>query len=274
VRCPGCRLVFQDPQPDPAVVESGYYHDPSFTAALFGPLRDWTRRLAEHKVELLEATAGRLEPGRALDVGCSSGAWLEVAGERGWRATGIELGATTAEAARRRGLDVRTGTLDDVAPVLAGERFDLITFWDVLEHVRDPRRELALAARMLSPRGVLAASTPNIEGWYPRLTYRLLARRTHVWEHPELPLHIHDFGPATITRLLDRAGFRVTGLRTWAIPYSFYRETVLSSRALGRRGLALRAAFRALQLAVYPPAQLFDRSNALAVAAVRADARA
>lgn len=272
VRCPQCGLVFQDPQPSDADLQRTYYHDPAFTAALFGSYRELTLEQARQKLDLLESLVGSLAPGRALDVGCSSGAWLEVSADRGWHATGIEPGAETARAARERGLDVRSGTLEQVAPQLDERGFDLISFWDVLEHVRDPRRELAVAARLLAPGGVLALTMPNEAGWYPRVTYRVLARRTGVWEYPELPAHLYDFNPATISRLLRSSGYRPLGIRTWPVPYSYYRSTSLSGPALGpgARGLGLRLAFGALRLGVYPVARLFGRSNYMAVAAVGA----
>jgi SAM-dependent methyltransferase len=269
VRCRVCGLVFQHPQPDERTLAEAYYHDPRFTEALFGPLRGWTLQQAEAKLPALEAAAGPLVPGRALDVGCSSGAWLEVSTAHGWRATGVEPGVHTARAARERGLDVREGTLADVAGRLGKERFDLITFWDVLEHVRDPGLELELAAGLLAPGGVLAASMPNIEGLYPRLTYRLLTGPTGAWEHPELPVHLYDFSPATISQLLVRSGYRVLGVSTSAIPFSFYRRTSLSDEMLGfgRRARLVRAAFGALALVAYPLARARDRGNQMVVAA-------
>jgi SAM-dependent methyltransferase len=271
VRCPGCGLVFQDPQPSDEALASGYYNDPDFARLLLGPLRDTTLRRAREKLALLRA-AGVARPGlRALDVGCSSGAWLEVAAGEGMVATGVEVGETTAQDARRRGLDVRTGTLEQAFPEQAEDRFDLITFWDVLEHVRDPRRELAAAARLLTPGGVVAATFPNVDGWYPRLTYRLLATRTGAWEYPELPLHLYDFAPRTARRLFERTGYEVFSVSTSQTPFQFYRETSLSLSRLGGRGraLALRVCFEALKLAVYPAARLFDRGNSMFVAAAR-----
>jgi SAM-dependent methyltransferase len=271
VRCPGCGLVFQDPQPEDEVLAGGYYQDPEFSRSLLGALREFTLHRAREKLLLLRGV-GAARPGqRALDVGCSSGAWLEVAAAEGIVATGVELGETTAQDARNRGLDVRTGTLEQAFPAQTEERFDLITFWDVLEHLRDPRQELAAAARLLTPGGVVAATFPNVEGWYPRLTYRLLARRTGAWEYPELPLHLYDFAPGTARRLFERTGYEVFALKTSATPFQFYRETSLSLPRLGGRGraLALRFCFEALKFAVYPAARLCDRGNAMFVAASR-----
>ncbi|HEX4110830.1 MAG TPA: class I SAM-dependent methyltransferase [Solirubrobacteraceae bacterium] len=262
VRC-RCGLVFQDPQPEAELLERSYYHDPAFTEALLGELRPITLDMARRKLALLHREGVALAGLRVLDVGASSGAWLEVAAAEGATGVGIELGETTASAARERGLDVRTGTLAQALPGLGGERFGLITFWDVLEHLHDPRAELALARELLAPGGRLAATFPNVRGLYPQLTYRLLAGRTGVWEYPELPVHLYDFAPDTARRLLERGGYAVQGTRTFATPYRFYRTTSLSPErtGFGRRGRALRAAFDALHLAAYPLARLTDRGN-------------
>ena len=269
VRCPGCGLVFQDPQPSERVLAESYYHDPEFTQALIGPLRDVTITRAREKLSLLKR-AGLLRPGmRVLDVGCSSGAWLEVAASAGMAGAGVEIGERTALEARRRGLDVHVGTLEHCLPQLGEQRFDLITFWDVLEHLRDPRRELLMARCLLNPGGVVAATFPNVEGLYPRASYRLLAGRTGIWEYPELPLHLYDFAPETARLLFERVGYTVVSLSTAPIPFSFYRATSLSSDRLGggRRALGLRLAFEVLRTLVYPAARLCGRENSLFLAA-------
>jgi SAM-dependent methyltransferase len=257
--------VFQEPQPSDEMLERSYYQDPEFSRLLLGSLREFTLQRAREKLLLLR-DADAVHPGmRVLDVGCSSGAWLEVAGAAGLAATGVEIGETTARDARRRGLDVRTGTVEHCFGERASERFELITFWDVLEHLRDPRRELEVAARLLAPGGLIAATFPNVAGWYPRLTYRLLARWTGAWEYPELPVHLYDFAPATARLLLERAGYRLQHIRTLPVPFSFYRGTSLRLARLGggARAVILRLAFEALALAVYPAAEAFDRQNAV-----------
>lgn len=269
VRCPGCGLVFQDPQPSDDVLARSYYHDPEFAAALLADYRDVTVSRARANLARLERVGGLAERRRVLDVGCSSGAFLELADRRGLVATGVEVGVATVQQARKRGLDVRLGTLEQALPSLAGERFDLITFWDVLEHTRDPRRELELARTLLGPSGLVAATFPNIAGLYPTVTRHLLAQPMGHWEYPELPLHLFDFSPGSARRLFEAAGYTVSALNTHAVPFSFYRSTSLSSGRLGRggRGLALRVAFEALRLVVYPLAAALDRRNALFVLA-------
>jgi 2-polyprenyl-3-methyl-5-hydroxy-6-metoxy-1,4-benzoquinol methylase len=267
VKC-RCGLVFRDPQPDDEQLERSYYQDSAFSEALLGELRETTMANARRKVGLLRAAGVVLDGARILDVGASSGAWLEVAAAQGARPTGVEIGATTAAAARERGLDILTGTLDGVLDRLGDERFDLITFWDVLEHLRDPRHELALARGLLAPGGRLAMTFPNVEGLYPQLTFRLLARRTGVWEYPEVP-HLYDFSPRTETSLLARIGYAVVGIQTFETPYGFYRSTSLAPERTGRgrRGKLLRATFDALHRVAYPLARVTNRGNSMFVLA-------
>lgn len=274
VRCPECALVFQEPQPGADLLAKAYYHDERFAQALMGDLRETTLERAREKLVHLKATGTARAGLRVLDVGASSGAWLEVAREAGMDAIGVELGEATAAGARARGLDVRTGTLEDALPGLGEQRFDLITFWDVLEHVPDPRHELRLAHELLAPGGHVAATFPNVEGLYPRLTYRLLTRRTGVWEYPELPVHFYDFSPRTARRLLTGLEFEVEAVRTFATPYSFYRATSLSPQRTGpgRRRAALRAAFWGLHAVAYPMARVTGRGNAQFVLAHAAEA--
>lgn len=270
VRCRDCGLVFQDPQPDDETLAATYYHDEEWTRAIETELRETLLERAREHVGRLDA-AGVRPPGRLLDVGAAAGAFLETAAAAGWEATGVELGAASAAAARARGLDVRTGTLDEAAPGLDGG-FDLVTFWDVLEHLRDPRRELAAARELLPPGARIAATMPNVEGWYPRVTHRLFARRTGRWEYPELPVHLYDFAPATLRRLLEDAGFDDVRIRTYETPFWYYRRTSLAPAAFGgsRKARALRAAFELVRVPVYPLARLADRSNAQFVVARRA----
>lgn len=269
VRCPECGLVFQHPQPTRESLQSAYYFDEGFARRLEGDLRATALARAREKLPLL-LDAGVTPGGAALDVGCSSGAWMEVARDAGWEPVGVEIGEPAGAVARRRGFEVHTGTLESATELPEGA-FGLITFWDVLEHLHDPLDALHRAAQLLAPDGTVALTFPNVEGWYPRLTYRLLARRTGVWEHPELPVHLYDFSPRTATRLAERAGLSVVDVRTTAVPFEFYRLTTLADqlRDRGWRGRLLGLAFQSLRWLVYPPARIFGHGNALFVIARR-----
>jgi SAM-dependent methyltransferase len=273
VRCPECGLVFQDPQPSDADLEQTYYHDSEWTQAqLVEPMRTKLIERAQSQVAMLDQAGIHGHGQRLLDVGCAAGTFMMFAQQAGWQTTGIEVGEATAEAARSRGLDVQTGTLREAFPELEPGSFDLVTFWDVLEHVRDPRDELALTRELLRPGGTIAATMPNVSGLYPRSTYRLIARRTGSWEYPELPVHLYDFDPRTFRRLVMDSGYRDVRVQTFATPFWYYRATSLARGALGGRlrGRVLRAAFELLHVVLYPAARLCGRQNSMCVVATNA----
>ncbi|MGH2830104.1 MAG: class I SAM-dependent methyltransferase, partial [Actinomycetota bacterium] len=96
-----------------------------------------TRCYAEVSPELARRFPNR---GRLLDVGCATGAFIAAAAADGWRVAGLEVSGEAASRARAAGLDVREGTL--AAGAFAGEAFDAITAWHVVEHLVDPVEDL------------------------------------------------------------------------------------------------------------------------------------
>ncbi len=205
VRCDGCQLVYVANPPSAEELaqiysfESGY-HSQLDTKRLD---RHHTREAREHHAIISE----QLPPGRLLDIGCSVGHYLRVARGAGWDAAGLEFSPDTSEIARRdHGLEVITGTLED-RPYPASS-FDLVTLWDVIEHVPDPLRTMGSVHELLKPGGMVAITTPNIDGLFPRSSYPI-ARLIRHWPHPEPPHHLYQFSKHTLELLLQRAGFEL-----------------------------------------------------------------
>jgi SAM-dependent methyltransferase len=106
---------------------------------------------------------------RVLDLGCASGALLVLAREAGAAVVkGVELDPAVASEGRRRyGLDILVG---EVTAVLAAEseRFDIVSAFDLVEHVKEPRRLFAAIGGVLAPGGHFVCSVPNgecIDDW-------------------------------------------------------------------------------------------------------------
>ncbi|MGH7856048.1 MAG: class I SAM-dependent methyltransferase [Candidatus Binatia bacterium] len=157
--------------------------------------------------EDLDQIAELVPPGRLLDVGCGPGLLLDEARRRGWSVQGVEASEAPAAIARERfSLPVFSGPLEE-AP-LPAESFDAVTFFDVLEHVPDPRRVLDHAVRLLRPGGLLVAQSPNLESLMARLT-------GEKWRWYFLPQHLHHFTPATMEKLLRTAGLVPVRTLTW-----------------------------------------------------------
>jgi len=159
--------------------------------------------------------------GRLLDIGCSTGLFLSLAVAQGWPAEGLEYSADAAEEARnKRGLSVRTGALE--RGMYSPESFDVITLWDVIEHVPDPKSVLNLAAELLAPGGTLVVKTPNCDGLYPRASLAM-AGQLGFWGHPDPPGHLFQFSVSTLSGMVEAAGLGVSEVHHGRIPieYSF-----------------------------------------------------
>jgi 2-polyprenyl-3-methyl-5-hydroxy-6-metoxy-1,4-benzoquinol methylase len=131
--------------------------------------------------------------GRVLDVGCGSGAFLELAVSAGWDAVGLEVDPEAVRSAQSRGLDVRQGEIDTLLG--SGERFTVITVSHVLEHVHEPLRLLKACRALLEPRGWLWLEVPNFEA--PGRS-----RFGCDWLHLDPPRHLTQFTPQSLSRSL------------------------------------------------------------------------
>lgn len=134
------------------------------------------------------------QKGRLLDIGCAAGFFLNVARERGWLPFGLELSDTAADFARTRfELDVVTGSFEH--SYLPKQCYDVITAWDVIEHVLKPRIFIEKAYSLLKNNGLLVLGTPNVGS----LAYKF--RKNH-WYHFKPPEHIFYYDPKTLKLLL------------------------------------------------------------------------
>lgn len=157
--------------------------------------------------------------GRILDVGCSVGFFLDIAKNNGWETYGIELNADTAKIARERyGLQVFTGTLNEVS--CPATFFDVITLWDVIEHVENPLHTMQIINQKLKKDGIVAFETPNINGLFPMLSYKI-ANTINFWTHPEPPAHLFQFSKETISNLLNLSGFEILKIYDTKIPIEY-----------------------------------------------------
>ena len=201
-RCRNCGLIYLCPRPKPDAIAAYYPDDylPFRPAIEDEPraLMRWARRRKMiRRRELVEQFSER-RTGRILDVGCSTGLFLHEMDLGAWSVAGVELTASAAGYARDRfGIEVFEGMLEDAD--FAPASFDVITFWDVLEHVYAPSETLDLSASLLKPGGLVAINVPN----WDSLDRRLFGRQ---WQGYDPPRHLYVFTRSTLDRLLRQAG--------------------------------------------------------------------
>jgi SAM-dependent methyltransferase len=206
VQCTRCSLLYQNPRPTPD--EIGAYYPPEydpFTTPPWANPRLLTRLLHLYGIKkrwrLVEQWAPpRQGPRAILDVGCATGVFL-AAGSDNWRKIGVELTAEAAHLARAQfGLHVHQGSIDHIS--LPPASFDVVTMWDVLEHVHNPTRTLQQVRTLLRPDGILVARVPNRNSWDARLWGA-------AWAGLDQPRHLFVPDETTLARLLQQAGLTI-----------------------------------------------------------------
>jgi len=273
--CAVCGLMRVEPMPSAEQIAKMYAPTAGYQLGrLRGPTR-YTRWEAARSERLASITGPPPRPdARLLDVGCSTGDFLERARARGWRIDGIDRSPHLAAFAQvKRGLPVVQGSVEDVVPRFGRASFAAITLWDVIEHLPAPLDAMRDLHRALEPGGTLFVATPNLHGWVPRFHWSLVRPIAGVWPHPEPPLHLHQFSVATITRLFTAAGFERVRFLPDAIPLwytsGFQGEPRLAQWLRGEPGVSGARAIYLTTLPVFLAAHLFGRGDSMVVCGSR-----
>ena len=204
VRCPACQLVWLSGPPKPVDMSRHYtdaYHKLISASGENSPER-WRDRKATLN---LHKRSGSL-----LDLGCSSGAFLQSLPKDSWKLCGIEMSADCARTAEANsGARVFVGNILD-AP-FPTESFDVITCFDVLEHLYEPRQVMAKVAGWLKPGGIFYVLVPNVDSAEARVF-------GSYWHGLELPRHLFHYSPASLKFLAELAGLREVSIETHRNP--------------------------------------------------------
>jgi SAM-dependent methyltransferase len=269
--CQVCGHIYQNPRPTVAAIDRHYPENYiPFQKAIEDEPRWWRRldrRYGQYRRCMpVHRAAG--QPGRLLDVGCATGLFLDGMRRLGWQVQGVEPSRSAAVYARDRfGLDVFQGRLEDAG--FADHSFDVVTLWDVLEHVHEPREILSDIARILRPGGLVVLSLPNPDS----LEARLLGR---FWLGWDLPRHLNLFRPLLLNVHLAKRGLVVEAIRSFTAGYpvlvmsleSRLQHAGYNTRAIGRilRSIPLRL----LAMPYYAgPANWYNLSSIMVVFARR-----
>jgi len=162
----------------------------------------------------LSAIASRVKAGTLLDVGCGSGAFLNLAQQRGWDVSGIELSPELSEVSRRivKG-DVINAAFESVT--LPDESYDVVTMWDIIEHVLDPVFCLKKVERLLKPGGMALFCTPDENSLLARAGLLLYRLSGGALSYPAMALHptyhTYFFSRTGFTALVAKSGMDVVG---------------------------------------------------------------
>ncbi|MBI2620998.1 class I SAM-dependent methyltransferase [candidate division WWE3 bacterium] len=137
--------------------------------------------------------------GTLLDIGCATGTFMKAA-RASWKVKGVDVSEYAVLQAKKKDLDVFSGELE--GSPYTNQKFDIVTLWDTIEHLGDPRKTLRQISKITTPGSVIALTTGDVESTTSRLCGKL-------WHLYNIPQHLTFFGKGTITKLLGEEGFEV-----------------------------------------------------------------
>jgi SAM-dependent methyltransferase len=217
--CPQCRLRFAPGAFDAPIDYDRVYQTPEYEAEQVHALHGIDgREIAEHPTyRSFFQQVDHLPAAALLDIGCGVGRFGHAAHAKGWKVTGIDVSPLAIAAGQSVApFPLRACTVEEL--VEAEERFDVVTAFEVLEHLSDPLEFILNAKRLLRPGGQIFCTVPN---WQ--------CETVQTSKRPDWlpPIHLLFFSRPSLQRLGELAGLRtvITG---------FIRGDPLPSRAIPR----------------------------------------
>ncbi len=167
---------------------------------------------------------------KILDVGCGVGYFLHHAASKGWEVYGTEFTDAAIELCNSKGINMQQGVLN--TGWYNEESFDIITSFEVIEHINNPVPEVQNFYKLLRKGGIFYFTTPNFncfERFWLKSEYSVIC-------YPE---HLCYYTPKTIDFLMKRFGFKKVSLNTSGISlsrlstsYNNKEETVIDTKEL------------------------------------------
>ena len=201
VKCLNCSMVYLNPVFTDTALTDYYVKNHSVQARVVTDDISFYRRLYNKGLDSIEA--GR-RPGHILDVGCSSGLFLDLARKRGWQTYGIELNRREFDMAQKKGHAVYDEPLEKIRFAV---KFNAIALWDVFEHIKDGSGYLTAMKHMLGDNGVIFMQIPSSDA----LAARVLQDKCNMFDGLE---HVNLYGVDTFKRLVNRCGLSVFHMQT------------------------------------------------------------
>ncbi len=192
----------------PPSYEEEYFEGDKLEAGGYGDYTaqsGWRLEKSVRQVREMRERTG-VERGRVLDIGSGYGFFRVALHEAGYEHDGLEVSEfARGVAASAYGLTTFSGTLAEHWAEWES-RYDVVTLFDLIEHLADPQRFLEQVAQILRPGGVLGVKTPNIdcpeaEVFGPH--YHSLKRE-----------HLAFFSADSLTAMAAAAGFRPVDVST------------------------------------------------------------
>jgi SAM-dependent methyltransferase len=167
--------------------------------------------------EILESFEKYRTTNNLIDLGCSNGLFLECAAKKGWNVFGTEYDPKCIEVGKEKGITIFKS--DKLPDELFQMKFDVVTSFEVIEHINNPNEEMEFINRLLRSGGVAYITTPNFNS----ISRFYLRNNWNVIEYPE---HLTYYTARTLNGLLVKHGYEKISMLTTGIAISRMRKSL------------------------------------------------
>jgi len=200
VKCLKCSMVYLNPVFTDDALRDYYEKNHSVQAQIVESGDPFYEDLYNQGLSMIEKIC---LPGKLLDVGCSSGVFLDVSKKRNWETCGIELNVQEFHMAKKNHA-VHNDLLENIK---FDTRFDAITLWDVFEHIKAGEFYLNTMKNLLSEQGVIFLQIPSSDA----LAARVLQEKCNMFDGLE---HVNLYGVNTIKLLAHKCNLAVLEIKS------------------------------------------------------------
>ena len=218
IRCIECSHVFLDTAHTESSIKALYEnYDNQLKNSYFKGITAVTRnninKYLKHCLNLLSSN----NIPTLLDIGCGIGTLMEEAKKNGFITEGVEICEELAKiASKNTGSTIYTDFLEKLP--LPSEHYNIITMYDLLEHLKSPENEIRHAHRTLKKGGILFILCPNDNAMIRIISKYIYFSTFHLVSKPMKILYYRDhlsyFTKKSLTTLLERNGFEITSIKT------------------------------------------------------------
>lgn len=202
VKCRHCSMIYANPVLTDDALEDYYRTNHDLQSEIVESDSKFYVQLYNKGLDSIEKIVP--SKGNILDIGCSSGVFLDVAKKRLWKTYGAELNQKEAKYAEQKGHIVFNKLLQNIQ---FDTKFDAVCMWDVFEHLKDGAFYLNLMKQFLLPHGVIFLQIPSSDS----LAAKILQDKCNMFDGLE---HVNLYGVSTIRELVSKCGLEIKNLQT------------------------------------------------------------
>jgi 2-polyprenyl-3-methyl-5-hydroxy-6-metoxy-1,4-benzoquinol methylase len=207
LECSQCKLVMKSYGEELRREDVQYLQDSVYADLRRTDISKVIKAMAFDRLKLLKSFQSK---GYLLEIGCATGEFLEVARENGFQVLGVEASERYASYASHKGLDVRRGRLEDVAP--KEYSFNVVAMFHLFEHIETPNEFLQIVKKTMVDEGLLMILVPNLES---------VTNRIFGFQHPGFHQndHLFFYNKSTLSKILTNNGFEILSITSKEYPH-------------------------------------------------------